>query len=283
MVRLVTVIGHGTNLLPHFIKHYKQYVDEINIVVYESDIHPSLGDEVKKIVENYDNVNIVKVHKDRLFDWERVTMLYNYVTNRKPNDWWVVADIDEFHLYPNDDLGKLISDCDNRGYDIVRGGFIDRIGRGGEFTELVDDTLIWEQFPNAGFFRYPMSGANPNKICVMKGYIELTSGQHYANINGNTTWRWQGWNHPLISQDNTVQVHHFKWDKTSIDRIKAVAGINQKYAYSDEYSKMFIELNKSKFKINLDKSDYMFELGTIRPEYNLYKKWNKLINKIKSI
>jgi hypothetical protein len=46
---------------------------------------------------------------------------------------------------------------------------------------------------------------------------------------------------------------------------------------------MFIELNKSKFKINLDKTDYMFELGVIRPEYNLYKKWNKLINKIKSI
>lgn len=117
----------------------------------------------------------------------------------------------------------------------------------------------------------------------MKGYVELTSGQHYANINGNTTWKWQGWNHPLISQDNTVQVHHFKWDSTSIDRIKAVAEVNQKYAYSDEYSKMFIELNKSKFKINLDKTDYMFELGVIRPEYNLYKKWNKLINKIKSI
>jgi hypothetical protein len=210
-------------------------------------------------------------------------MLYNFFTNRKPNDWWVIADIDEFHLYPNDDLEKLLSDCDNRGYDIVRGGFIDRIGRGGEFTELVDDTSIWEQFPNAGFFRYPMSGANPNKICLMKGYVELTSGQHYANINGNTTWKWQGWNHPLISQDNTVQVHHFKWDKTSIDRVKAVAGVNQKYAYSDEYSKMFIELNKSKFKINLDKTDYMFELGVIRPEYNLYKKWNKLINKIKSI
>ena len=29
MIRLVTVIGHGTNLLPHFINHYKKYVDEI--------------------------------------------------------------------------------------------------------------------------------------------------------------------------------------------------------------------------------------------------------------
>ena len=32
MVRLITVVGHGVNLLPHFIKHYKRYVDEIDII-----------------------------------------------------------------------------------------------------------------------------------------------------------------------------------------------------------------------------------------------------------
>ena len=42
MVRLLTVIGHGVKLLPHFIEHYKKYVDEINIVVYESDISPNI-------------------------------------------------------------------------------------------------------------------------------------------------------------------------------------------------------------------------------------------------
>ena len=32
MIRLVTVIGHGVELLPHFISHYTKYVDEICIV-----------------------------------------------------------------------------------------------------------------------------------------------------------------------------------------------------------------------------------------------------------
>ena len=85
MTRLVTVIGHGIDLLPHFINHYTKYVDEINIVVYETDLYPHLSKEVREITNNCSNVNIVKVHKDRVFDWERVTLLYNYITNKQPN------------------------------------------------------------------------------------------------------------------------------------------------------------------------------------------------------
>lgn len=283
MIRLVTVIGHGTNLLPHFIKHYQNYVDEINIVVYETEQFPTIESEVRLIIKDYDNVKIVRTHKDRIFDWDRVTMLYNYVTNKEPNDWWVVADIDEFHLYENDHLPTIIRHCNESGYTIVRGGFIDRIGPNGEFVELQPDTSIWEQFPNAGFFRYPLSNANPNKICIKKGHVELTSGQHYAKINGQTTWRWQGWNHPLISKHDTVQVHHFKWDKTSIDRIKEVANVKQQYAYSDEYALMYEKLRKTKFKIDLENPEFMFSKNMTTPKHNQFSGWKRLFNKIISI
>ena len=283
MIRLVTVIGHGVNLLPHFIKHYQQYVDEINIVVYESEKYPSLGDEVKEIIDKYEKVQILRVHKDRIFDWEKVTLLYNFAKSKHPDDWWVVADIDEFHLYPHNNLRQMIKNCDEFGWDIVRGGFIDRIGEDGEFVELNQTDDIFFQYPHAGFFRYPMSKANPNKICVMKGYVELTSGQHYAKIDGHTTWKWQGWNHPLICPHSTIQVHHFKWDKTSIDRIREVAEIGESYAYSSEYKLMFDELRRTKFKIDLTKNNYMFELFLKIPDYNIYQNWNKLIKKIKSI
>ena len=285
MIRLVTVIGHGVDLLPHFIKHYQQYVDEIHIGVYETELHPLLGNQVNEIVENYNNVKIVKILNDRVFDWNKVTQLYNFIKNSHQHDWWVVADIDEFHLYPNDDLRKLIYECEENNWDIVRGGFIDRIGRGGEFSELVNNVSIWEQFPNAGFFRYPMSQACPNKICVMKGYVDVTSGQHYAKINDHTTWRWQGWSHPLIApvDIHSVQVHHFKWDSTSIDRVSNVANLNEEYAFSSEYFQMYKELKKTNFKIDLINPDFMFELGLDKPKYNDYKNWNKLIKKIISI
>ncbi len=283
MIRLLSVIGHGTELIPHFVNHYSKYVDEIQFVVYQSAIHPSLINDVKEKIKDYSNVKVVKTVEDRIFDWNKVTALYNLIKSKKPNDWWVIADIDEFHLYPNDDLYDLIQDCEKNGWDIVRGGFIDRIGPDGEFSELNDDVEIFKQFPNMGFFRYPMSQACPNKVCVIRGAIEITSGQHYAKINGQTTWRWQGWGHPLINSDSYVQVHHFKWDSTSIDRIKAVASIKQEYAYSDEYSKMYDALRKTKFKIDLNNPEFMVESSEGQAEFRRYRKWNKLIKKIISI
>lgn len=282
MIRLVTVIGHGVELLPHFIKHYITQVDEINIVVYESDATPNLKSEVESLILEYENVKVVKNIKDRVFDWEKVTQLYNLITNKHPNGWWVVADIDEFQVYEFG-IHNTVFDCERNGWNLVRGGFIDRIGPDGEMVEIQDDVSIWEQFPNAGFFRYPMSNANPNKICLMKGYVELTNGQHYAKIDGHTTWKWQGWNHPLINPHNTVQVHHFKWDKTAGERVRAVANVNQPYAYSEEYRIMYRQLAKTRFKLNLDDDEYMFELGLDKPDYSGYKNWNKLIKKIISI
>jgi hypothetical protein len=282
MIRLISVIGHGVDLIPHFVNHYSKYVDEINFIVYQSQISPNLIDEVKTKIKNYNNIKIIKTIEDRIFDWEKVTQLYNFGKSKHSDSWWVVADIDEFHLYPNEDLKKLISDCDDNGWELVRGGFIDRIGPNGEFSELKEDEHIFEQFPNMGFFRYPMSQACPNKVCVMKGHIELTPGQHYAKINGQTTWRWQGWNHPLINPNSYVQVHHFKWDKTSIERVRSVANNNQKYSYSEEYKLMYKELAKTKFKINIKRDEYMFESSS-QPEFSKYKQWNKLIKKITSI
>ena len=285
MTKLVTVIGHGTELLPHFIEHYSKHVKVIYIVAYVTDKNPNIEDEIKNVIKQYLNVKIVlynTIH-ERVFDWAKVTSLYNEVKTLYPNDWWVVADIDELHLYPENDLNYMTNKCEKNGWDIVRGGFIDRIGENGTFPEIKNDVSLWEQFPNGGFFRYPMSHACPNKICVMKGYIELTNGQHYASINGETTWRWQGWNHPLINPQDTVQVHHFKWDKTSIDRVKAVADNNQDYSYSKEYELMYNSLKETDFTIDINKTEFMFEYGLTSSQYSGYRKWNNLINKIMSI
>lgn len=284
MIRALSVIGHGTNILPHFLNHYNEEVDEIQLIVYESDTHPNLFEDVSKIILNFPKAVIIKRLYDRVFDWEKVTALYNFAKSTHPNDWWVIADVDEFHVYP-DLLRKVISNTSKGGWDIIRGGFIDRIGPDGEFSELQPDIDIFKQYPNMGFFRYPLSKACPNKICVVKGYVELTPGQHYAKIDGHTTWKWQGWNHPLINPHTFVQVHHFKWDSTCIERIKAVASVKKDYAYSKEYEIMFNALRKKKFKIDLTDPEFMFENsnGYYRSEFERYTQWNKLIKKIMSI
>jgi len=37
MIRLLCVLGHGHELLPHFIEHYSKHVDELQFVIYESE------------------------------------------------------------------------------------------------------------------------------------------------------------------------------------------------------------------------------------------------------
>ena len=278
-IRLVTVTGSRTDTLWHMLNHYKDLVDEMYVVVYEWE-GKNIYNEVSKIVKEFDKAKIVQRVTKEKFNWEYVTKLYNETKMLFPNDWWVVSDDDEFHIYSKP-LQEIILDCERNGWELVRGGFIDRVGQVGDFPKINKKENIFEQFPVAGFFRYPMSGACPNKICIIKGYIEITPGQHYAKIDGQTTWRWQGWNHPLIApvDEYNVQVHHFKWDSTCVERIKQVADIKKDYSFSKEYLKMYQSLRGNNFEIDVTNEEYMFEyVGD-----NDYKQWNKLLKKIVSI
>ena len=89
----------------------------------------------------------------------------------------------------------------------------------------------------------------------------------------------------MIAPINThsVQVHHFKWDETSIERIKRVADTNKDYSYSDEYMKMYKELEKSKFLIDLNNEEFMIEESSGIDEFKRYRKWNNLIVLIKDV
>ena len=281
MLRSITVTGSRTNTLYHMLKHYTHLVEEMWVIVYEWEGF-STYDDVIKITSQFPNAVVKRSGPMEKFNWNHVTDLYNKYKNEHPNDWWIVSDDDEFHVYSRP-LNVLLNECDVNGWEIVRGGFIDRIGPNGTFPEIDPKKYIFEQFPIAGFFRYPLSGACPNKICLTKGHIKLTPGQHYAEINGQSTWRWQGWNHPLIHPIASVQVHHFKWDSTCGERIREVANQNKEHSYSEEYRVMYRALAKTRFQIDITNPEFMFEQGLVYPEFSRYRQWNKLFNIIKSI
>ena len=124
--RLVTVTGSRTNTLFHMLSHYTDIVDEIYVVVYEWE-NFSTYDSVEEIVSKFSNAKIVRRETKEKYNWEYVTQLYNETKMMHPNDWWIVSDDDEFHVY-SEDLDQIIADCEGNGWELVRGGFIDRIG-----------------------------------------------------------------------------------------------------------------------------------------------------------
>lgn len=284
MIRLVTVTGSRTTTLPYMLQHYIDIVDEIYVVAY--DTNNNQYDNVKNVCDLFGSkVKLYKHSDDQEYNWETVTSIYNAIKDLHPNDWWIVSDDDEFHVYSKD-LREIIKECDENGWKIVRGGFVDRIGEDGEFKEVKPfskNENLFSQFPYVGFFRYPMSGACPNKICIVKGDVEITNGQHYAKIRNKTLWGPQLDNKLIAPIDtHNVQVHHFKWDSTCVQRIKAVADIKKEYAYSDEYLKMYLALRSKSFKMDLNDEQYKFEYCPTA-NFENYKNWSILLKEIISI
>ena len=279
MPNLVTVVGENTHILPHMLKHYENMIDKAYVAVYRQSEDDGILQEVEEL-----GIEPFMVFTEDKYNWNRVTEIYNSIKQTKPNDWWIVADDDELQVYP-DDMDLVIKDCERYGYDFVTGGFLDRIGIDGIFPEVTRETDLHRAFPLAGFFRYPMSKACPNKVTLMKGYQDVTPGQHYASFkDGTNSW---GKSHPkrMPVEQCFTQVHHFKWDSSCVERIKKVADNNKEYSYSDEYRVMYDGIKMFDFKIDVNNPEFSVEKLTEFSyiDYNDYMKWNSLRDKIVTI
>lgn len=278
MPNLVTVVGRNTHILPHMLKHYEDKVEKSYVVVYRQSDDDKILEEIEEL-----GITPYKVVTEPKFHWEKVTELYNQVKRTKPNDWWIVSDDDELQVYPYD-IEDIIKYCERANYHFVTGGFLDRIGPEGSFPKVDINTNIHQAFPYAGFFRYPMSGACPNKVTLMKGHVDVTPGQHYAVIQGGNSW---GKSHRrrMPIQDVFVQVHHFKWDNTVLQRLMEVAAVREKYSYWKEYSKMHRSIVKTNYKINIKDRKYLVEKlkNFSYIEYKDYPHWDKLTDIITNI
>jgi len=253
------------------LNHYKDIVDDIFVVVYLSSNKDKVLSEVKQITKDL-NIDIHKTTVEEPFNWERVTELYNETKLLKPNDWWIVSDDDEFHLYPKP-INQLIEDCEENGHKFITGAFLDRIGEDGTFPSINDDSDIWKEFPLVGSFRHPISNACPNKTIIMKGDIPISNGQHYAIIDGEDTYG-ERWNHPLRYpiEKCFVQVHHFKWDSSVINRLRDVSRLKKEYTYHEEYKKMFDYIVDNNFKIDVNDNRFLIENGGYK--FEDYTQWN---------
>jgi hypothetical protein len=277
-LNLVTVVGHNTHMLPHMLGHYEGLVDEIYVVVYRQDPLDGILEEVMNL-----GIKPYKIVTEPKFNWEKVTELYNEVKRTKPNEWWIVSDDDELQLYPTD-LRYMIQECEENGWEFITGGFLDRIGEFGRFRYVDKNTDIWNEFPLCGFFRYPMSGAMPNKVCVMKGSVDVTNGQHFAVIGDTDTWRERGWDYPTRYpvEKGFVQVHHFKWDSSILYRLEEVSKTKEDYTYWREYRKMYRSIKRNGNKIDIDNPKYRIERLKDK-NFNSYSQWDELTKEIINI
>jgi len=129
-------------------------------------------------------------------------------------DWVLVPDLDEFQEYsvPVEDL---LSSCDERGWNCVRGHFVDRLARGGELPRLRTHECLFSQFPYIANVTGPVLGAQTRMVAAVRGVIP--QNRHYTD-DGTVDLNGQ----PLsFCPSEDVKAHHFKWSRNAVIRMQS--------------------------------------------------------------
>ena len=106
----------------------------------------------------------------------------------------------------------------------------------------------------------------------MKGYIEVTNGQHYVKINGRDTYG-NRWKHRQRYDDKNcfVQVNHFKWDLSVIRRLKEVVDIKKPYTYHEEYKRRRSECARDMYTaLSIEQDEIELRLSQIRENFKFF-------------
>jgi hypothetical protein len=203
-IHLVTLIGGHVDVLPFMLEHYRQLgVDAFSVNVHTKDGDDPVRGEVEAIADRF-GCGVENVVTGDWLDHELSAWVASM--RRYPNDWWVIADQDEFHLFP-DTLSSLLAFCERRGYDHVQGTFVDRVSADGRFTEIDLSQQLWSQYPLGGLVSARLFGALSLKVTAAKGSVVINTGHHLA-LHA----------HPCPIQDAFSQVHHFKWTRGVVER-----------------------------------------------------------------
>jgi hypothetical protein len=208
-IRFSGVIGGDTALLPYWLAHYAALgVDHFHVVRHADDADaPGLAESVEVMRRaglEFAEIAIGPWHMDLN------ARLIGEQMRAHPDDWWVVADLDEFHVLDRP-LDELVKYCEAGGWDYVDGAFVDRVADEGRLIDPAPGgrPSLWEQYPLAGQLTARLLDGRPTKVVLARGTVELDVGQHMA-------WTGAGAPHHEVF----AQVHHFKWNSTVPARLE---------------------------------------------------------------
>jgi hypothetical protein len=261
MIHLVTAVGGKIDVLEQMLQHYRSIgIESFFVNLNLASEQDPAREQVEAITRRF-GCGIASV---TVGNWKLV-LQQQYLRQREqyPSDWFLLADHDEFQVYPAP-IQDVIADCGR--WDYIRGCMIDRIARDGSFPPLVDDRPVWEQFPLGGMLTPRILAGDPRKVVAVRGPVVLLPGNHHA-IEGK----------PCPSRDYYIPIHHFKW----------IAGIEEKLRLRREEfqiggfknwteSARFVEYyRQTGGRIQLDDPNLL--IAECAPEYPHWEKLKKMV------
>ena len=198
--------------------------------------------------------------------------IYNEVVSTKPDEWWIVADLDEFAVFPKPLEQFIYEDLMYNDVDFMYGIMLDRIGENGEFSELTYDDNIWKKFPNVGFISRSIRKNDVNWAGLLKGKYKLYEGQHKFTHFPNSHEEYANY---IKDNKSLIQIHHFRWKRDHIDIEKEYVKMGEKWwgAQHQKVLDYMLEHNK----IDVKDSRFLIE-NCPNDKFDSYSKWKDLLD-----
>jgi hypothetical protein len=256
-IHLVTLVGSHVKQLPYMLDHYRK----IGVKSFIVNVHAHSPDdpvlsEARQIVGDF-GCEIANVIVE---SWSAAVHqgAYHRFRSGEASDWFLIADQDEFQVYPGD-LFNIIEECEREGYEYIRGCFIDRIAADGSFPELHLDKPIEDQFPLGCIFTYRILGGAPLKVVAAKRNVMLGPGNHHP-MNGIGC--------PIT--DCFVQVHHYKWVREIVSRLEDLANSELDMPEYKSECRKFVEYYRANDG-RIDIADPELLVSECKPEYKYWE------------
>lgn len=259
--------GDDVSLFPHLVRHYRAAGVESFLMIRQAETVSSPSyrrlDELARaegveFFHSYLGPYSLEIHQ----------RLLRHAMDEYPDDWFVIADSDEFHVYDRP-LPELVSRCEDRGHEYVGGCLLDRVGEAGVLAESGSQSL-WESFPLAGCVSAALLRALPLKVAVARGSTELLSGQHGApEARG------------MPAAEGYVQIHHFKWTASVLRRLEQRTGTDAQGrplvhdSVTREARRFLAHVARHQGRINV--ADPAFRLHPCGTDFGDHPEWDQIV------
>jgi hypothetical protein len=259
-IHLITVVGvHHALLLEQMLQHYVALGISSFLIHAHSRSENEAGLEDLQSVADRFGVAVKSVSHGDHADAQRTAWK---TRQESPDDWFLIVDVDEFQVYPAP-LLEIIEDCDRRGYDHIKGCFLDRVAIDGTLTRLSPELPLWGQYPMGLFLTYPILRADPRKVVAAKGHVDMANNGHHVALSDRGC--------PI--NEYFIPVHHFKWFDGVLEALERRIAFVRRTSASEHWreSQRFIDYYRKECRI--DVNDPAFLGGLCAPDY---PHWNRV-------